>query len=88
MANARAVLKARVKYAESASSCISRADVCIVATGWDEFRSLKPALFKRLMRTPAIVDGRRIFEPELFTEEGVQLLRVGTATGMVTSPAG
>ena len=79
MENARAVLGRRVQYADTPEMCISGADVCVVATGWDSFRKLRPGTFKTLMRTPSVVDGRRIFDPSLFRARGVRLLRVGTA---------
>ena len=79
MGNARAVLGTRVRYADTPVKCISGADVCIIATGWDSFRELKPATFKDQMRVPSVVDGRRIFDPSVFKAAGVRLLRVGSA---------
>ena len=77
--NAKSILGNKVTYAVSADQCIKGADVCVVATGWDEFKALKPGRFRRLMRSPALVDGRRIFDPKSFRDEGVAFLRVGTA---------
>ena len=85
MENAKALLGNRVNYAPNPKQCISGADVCIVATGWNDFKEMKPALFKKLMRTPAVVDGRRIFEPNIFRRGGVPLLRVGTASAETIS---
>jgi Ca2+-transporting ATPase len=64
---------------KSPEECITGADVCIVATGWEEFKALKPGQFQRLMRSPAVVDGRRIFDPKRFRASGIPFLRVGTA---------
>lgn len=86
--NARAVLRTKVQYAESAVACITGADVCVITTGWDEFKALKPDLFRKLMRTPAVVDGRRIYRPHLFQKEGVHLLRIGSATPKMTPHEG
>ncbi|MGD0397043.1 MAG: nucleotide sugar dehydrogenase [Nitrososphaerales archaeon] len=77
--NARSLLGNKVTYAASAKNCFTGADICIVATGWDEFKALKPSQFRRLMRSPAVVDGRRIFDPKHFRTGGVRFLRVGTA---------
>jgi len=78
--NARSVLGNRVAYATSVEECVTGADVCIVATGWKEFKSMKPGQFRRLMRSPAVVDGRRIYDPNLFRAKKIPFLRVGTAT--------
>ena len=79
MENARALLGTGVHYADTAEMCITNADVCVIATGWESFRKLKPSTYKDLMRVPAVVDGRRILEPSVFKAKGVRLLRVGTA---------
>ena len=78
--NARSLLGNKVAYAASAVECITGTDVCIVATGWEEFKALNPSQFRRLMKSPAVVDGRRIFDPKRFRARGIPLLRVGTAT--------
>jgi UDPglucose 6-dehydrogenase len=77
--NARSLLGNKVAYAASAKECFTGADICIIATGWDEFKALRPSQFQRLMRSPAVVDGRRIFDPKYFRTGGVRFLRVGTA---------
>lgn len=77
--NARPLLGKTVTYAKSSRDCIKGADVCVVTTGWDEFKAIKPHEFKRLMRFPAVVDGRRIFDPSAFKAEGIPFLRIGTA---------
>ncbi len=40
MESARLVLGDRVKYAESAQACITKADVVVVATPWEEFKEI------------------------------------------------
>lgn len=37
---ARLILGDHIKYAESAQACVTRADVVLIATPWDEFREL------------------------------------------------
>lgn len=69
MANAKKILGNRVEYAPSAIECIKGADCCIIATEWDEFKQLKPGDFVRNMRTPAVVDGRRIYDPEEYSRK-------------------
>jgi UDPglucose 6-dehydrogenase len=85
VSNARSLLGDKVTYATSAKECIAGADVCIFTTGWEEFKALEPSQFRRLMRSPAVVDGRRIFDPKRFRAGGIPFLRVGTAAS--TFPA-
>lgn len=59
-------LSGRVDFAASAEECIDGADCCIIATEWDEFKRLRAEDFKRRMRRPVIIDGRRIYNPREF----------------------
>lgn len=74
--NARKVFGDTVSYAPSAEECLRDADFCIVATEWEEFRRLGPDDFRKLMREPVVVDGRRIYDPERFMEK-VEFAAVG-----------
>jgi len=76
--NARKVLKDRVEYADNLQECIKGADCCIVATGWPDFAKVAPGEFKRLMRNPAVVDGRRILDEGALRAEGVRCVTVGS----------
>ena len=69
MENVRALLGNTIRYARSAREALRAADCCIVVTEWEEFKALKPEDFRKLMREPVVIDGRRIFKPEEF--EGV-----------------
>lgn len=66
MRNARAVLHDSVSYADSAQECIKDSDCCFIVTEWEEFKSLKPQDFVKLMRNPILIDGRRIYDPREF----------------------
>jgi len=55
-----------VYYAEDVRDCVRDADIALIVTEWDEFKKLSPDDFSKLMRTPAVVDGRRIYDPEKF----------------------
>jgi UDPglucose 6-dehydrogenase len=65
--NAKAILGDRIAYAQSASECLDNADCCMIVTEWDEFRELKPEDFMRNMRNPVVIDGRRMYDPQLFS---------------------
>src|SRR6266571_9483833 len=73
--NARKVLPRQVELATDSRSCLKGAECCILMTEWDEFRQLEPRAFKTLMRTPNIVDARRIRRQGDF--QGFNYLAVG-----------
>ncbi|MEM3102591.1 MAG: UDP-glucose/GDP-mannose dehydrogenase family protein [Candidatus Caldarchaeum sp.] len=66
--NVRRIYGERVDYAKSAVECIDKAHFCIVATEWDEFRRLEPNDFIKRMKHPIVIDGRRVFDPKLFSK--------------------
>ena len=79
MENARRIFGDRVEYARSAVDCIRGADCAIIVTEWDEFRDLRPEDFIRNMRNPAVVDGRRIYNPREFAGK-VKFSAIGLGT--------
>jgi UDPglucose 6-dehydrogenase len=57
-----------ITYANTPLDCIKDADCALIITEWDEFKKLKPEDFTKLMKNPAIVDGRRIYNPHEYTK--------------------
>ena len=68
MGNARKVLSG-ISYASSALECLEKADCCIVVTDWSEFIGIKPEDFLSRMRTPILIDGRRIYDPKEYSRK-------------------
>jgi UDPglucose 6-dehydrogenase len=62
------VFGSRIEYARSALNCIKHSDCCIVTTEWEEFKSIKPSTFVKHMKTPIVIDGRRIYNPSKFAK--------------------
>jgi UDPglucose 6-dehydrogenase len=50
-------------YFGAARDCIAGADAAVVMTAWADFKKLKPEDFVKLMRTPVLIDARRIYDP-------------------------
>ncbi len=59
----------KVKYCSSMLDCIKGADCAVIVTEWSEFKNLTPDDFLKNMRRPIVVDGRRIYDPELFSKK-------------------
>ena len=73
--NARKILGAKVEYCSSIEECLRNSDLCILATEWPEYKELEPSILKKLMRTPALLDCRRVYEPEKF--KGIKFAAIG-----------
>jgi len=70
MENARKVLgQADVNYASSVEGCLKNAELCILATPWDEFKSLKPEDFTLNMKQPRLLDCWRILRRPEFSDK-------------------
>ncbi|MCS7365576.1 MAG: UDP-glucose/GDP-mannose dehydrogenase family protein [archaeon GB-1867-035] len=69
MDNAKKIFGDSIEYASSIVDCLRDADCAILVTEWDEFRELTPEDFIKYMKTPAVIDGRRIFHPKEFSSK-------------------
>jgi len=56
----------KIKYAESIKAALKNSECAIIITEWDEFKKLTPDDFKKQMKTPNLVDGRRVFDYDVF----------------------
>jgi len=65
--NARRVFGERVEYAGSVEECLRGSECALIVTEWDEFKKISPEDFIRLMKVPAVSDGRRIYDPEAYS---------------------
>ena len=74
MENARTVLKDTIAYAASAKECVAKASVCVIATPWDEFRSLEESWI--VHNTTTIIDCWRILDPTTWPDR-VRYIAVG-----------
>ena len=72
---ARKALGDRVEYCPSIEECLRGSDLCILATEWPEYKELEPSVLKRLMRSPTLLDCRRIYDPERFG--GIKFAAIG-----------
>jgi UDPglucose 6-dehydrogenase len=64
---AKGIFGEKITYSPSALECLKGADAAILVTEWEEFKKLTPADFKQQMKNPVLVDGRRIYDPEIFS---------------------
>jgi UDPglucose 6-dehydrogenase len=77
MENARRIFKNTIAYANNPLGCIDQADCCIIVTEWNQFKTISADTFVEKMRSPIVIDGRRIYDPDTFLKRGVQLVAIG-----------
>jgi UDPglucose 6-dehydrogenase len=53
------------------------ADALVLATEWNEFKHLDFERIRQMMRTPVIVDGRNLWDPERLRALGFTYFGVG-----------
>ena len=76
-ANAQQVLGSKnVVYATSVKGCLKGTQLCILATPWEEFKSLTPEDFITNMDKPAVLDCWRFFDGEQFAGK-INYLAIG-----------
>jgi len=73
---AKKIFGTKITYCSSIEECLKSADVCFIVTEWDEFKTLAPTFFKKLMNTPIIIDGRKIYDVKTFSKV-TTLLQIG-----------
>ncbi|MFX0084963.1 MAG: UDP-glucose dehydrogenase family protein [Candidatus Hodarchaeota archaeon] len=65
---AEKVLGSSILYAEKVQDALDNADAAIVVTEWDNIASLDPQVFRKYMKNPIIIDGRRIYDPKIYKD--------------------
>jgi UDP-glucose 6-dehydrogenase len=66
-----------IKYCVNSKESLKDADAVIIVTEWNEFRNLKGEVFLSQMKTPVIVDGRRIFTKKMFSGTKIIYIPLG-----------
>ncbi len=79
MDNSKQIFKelTNMEFSQSAYEAVTDADVVILVTEWNEFKQLSTGKIIKLMRTPNIVDGRNLYDPEKMREQGFTYIGVG-----------
>jgi len=70
----------RVEIVASAAAALEGADALAVITEWQEFRSPDFAAIKAKLKTPAVFDGRNLYDPAVLKRLGFEYFAVGRKT--------
>ncbi|HEX8537382.1 MAG TPA: UDP-glucose/GDP-mannose dehydrogenase family protein [Cystobacter sp.] len=74
---ARRVFGDRIRYTQLPYEALEGVDALFVVTEWNEFRHPDFERMKKLMKTPVILDGRNVYDPERMRELGFTYMGLG-----------
>ena len=66
-----------IGYMDSFEEALEGADFAVVQSDWQEIKDIKPETFKKLLKSPLIIDGRRSYDPEAIKAGGVDYKGIG-----------
>jgi UDPglucose 6-dehydrogenase len=66
-----------VAYTEDAYDAIRGCDAMVIATEWNQFRSLDWDRVKKELRSPVVIDLRNVYEPDQMKALGIRYTSVG-----------
>jgi UDPglucose 6-dehydrogenase len=67
----------KVEIVDTALQALEGADALALVTEWQEFRSPDFAMLKAKLKTPAIFDGRNLYDPAVVKGHGIEYFGVG-----------
>ncbi|AKE19493.1 MULTISPECIES: UDP-glucose dehydrogenase family protein [Bacillus] len=66
-----------ITYVTDIEKALEGANACFIFTEWGEVKALTPEMYKKLMRTPLIYDGRNIYDVQVMQEVGIEYHSIG-----------
>src|SRR5258708_34025966 len=69
--------ESRVEIVDSPLAALEGADALAIVTEWQEFRSPDFGAIRAQLKTPAIFDGRNMYDPEVVAAQGIEYYSIG-----------
>jgi UDPglucose 6-dehydrogenase len=69
--------ESRVRFADTPMAALEGADALAIVTEWKEFRSPDFQRIKQMLRTPAVFDGRNLYDPAEVRQNGLEYYPIG-----------
>ncbi|WP_025907741.1 UDP-glucose dehydrogenase family protein [Priestia flexa] len=66
-----------ISYVNHIESALDQANVCFIFTEWQEIKNLPAEIYKKLMRTPLVYDGRNIYSLAEMKQAEVEYYSIG-----------
>ncbi len=77
MKEAQRIFKDKIIYAKDQYDALIDAEALLIITEWSEFKFPNFRVIKKLLKTPAVFDGRNIYDVEEMKEEGFDYFSIG-----------
>lgn len=66
-----------IVYCKSWREALKDSDLAVIQSDWQEFREIEPNEYKKLLKRPIIVDGRRTYNPTQMISKGIKYYGIG-----------
>lgn len=66
-----------ITYASDPEQALKGANICFIFTEWDEIKGIAPSVYKELMQTPLVYDGRNVYSVKEMEEQEVEYHSIG-----------
>lgn len=70
----------RVQFCDAQMDVLKDADALVIVTEWKVFRSPDFSQIRALLKTPVIIDGRNLYEPDAMAQAGIEYHAIGRST--------
>ncbi len=67
----------QVTLTNTAEEAVQDAEAVLIVTAWEEYLKLPPQFFKKHMKHPIVIDGRRIYDKHSFLDAGIIYRGIG-----------
>ena len=68
---------AGLSFVANQTEALQGADALLIVTEWREFKSPDFDAIRAMLKTPLVIDGRNLFEPELMRSQGIEYQAIG-----------
>lgn len=75
--NFRKLYPTQLHYTGCPEEALAEANVCFLLTEWNEIKNITPNLYKSLMKTALIYDGRNMYPQQAMLNAGVEYYSIG-----------
>lgn len=66
-----------INYVSTPEEALEGANICFIFTEWNEIKAIKPEMYKKLMKTPLVYDGRNIYDIKEMKDAGIEYYSIG-----------
>jgi UDPglucose 6-dehydrogenase len=67
----------QIKFAENPYQALEKSDLLMLVTEWDQYQRLDFKKVKKVMKSPNVLDGRNIYDPDKLSKQGFNYSGVG-----------